>query len=75
MNVSLTITFDRDEILAMCQEKCARVKTPVPGEFKVSDYYGSVRAEFIPAEAPLESDAGPLAVASSTGAGEEEVTS
>jgi len=75
MNVNLTITFDRDEILAMCQEKCARVKTPVPGEFKVSDYYGSVRAEFIPANAPPDADRSSLAVLLSTSAGEKEVAS
>ena len=56
MNVNLSITFDREEILAMCQERCDRVQTPVPGRFEVSDYFGSVRAEFIPAEVPAEAD-------------------
>ena len=68
MNVSLTITFGRDEILAMCKEKCDSVKTPVPGNFEVSDYFGDVRAEFIPTVPAVDAEiASPAPLATANG--------
>jgi hypothetical protein len=52
MEVDMTITFSRDEILDMCREKVANINTVIPGEFKVhfdGIYNQKVIAEFVPA--------------------------
>jgi hypothetical protein len=62
MKVDLTVTFNSDEILAMCAERVAKIETAVPGKFKLRHgLYGAreVVAEFVPdSETKAESPAG-----------------
>ncbi len=51
MTIDLKVTFDSDEILAMCADRVAKIETAVPGKFKLSHgLYGAreVVAEFVP---------------------------
>ena len=51
MKVDLSITFSKDEVLAMCLEKCQGIETAVEGRFEARiDYTDSVICEFISKE-------------------------
>ncbi len=51
MKVELEITFSKEEVHAMCLEKCGRIETAVEGKFEArSGYYGTgeVVCTFVP---------------------------
>lgn len=49
MQVELKISFSKEEILAMCLEKCQHIETAVPGRFEAHLHYtDTVICTFIP---------------------------
>jgi hypothetical protein len=48
MDVDLTISFSKEEVLDMVRERLNAITPPVPGVFEATYYYGDVRATFKP---------------------------